>query len=137
MLAVLDTTHVDRLEIEAGGFTTDDVITHFPSALRDLPDAHRAILAVLAASTELSAEPVPKTVLYRAIARLVASTQSSTGFDRYGLASQFSRVVGNLLDYGLVQSSGKGFSLTTEALEARTSWNGAFTRLVSEVRSIV
>jgi len=133
---LLETPTIDRIRVEAGGFPTRGVITRFPSAFRDLPEPHRRVLAVLAAAGEVHQGPVPKQVIYRAIARSVAGSRHS-GFSRHGLAEQFERVAGNLLDYGLIESDSRGYELSADVVGARPSWNGEFSRLVVEARSLL
>ena len=119
------------------------VLDRFPATFEALPEPHREVLAlVVAHAATHDGAPLPWATL-KGYAEVVAASEES-GFRLIevltgrGLARSLALVVGDLTDYGLLESTLEGLALTSLAsTTAETQWNGAFKELVEMAKQLV
>lgn len=112
----------------------------FPRSLADLPTSHRVVLALLLAYQERRDTPLPWATLadYAQASSALENDAALLARDLgRGMLRQLALVVGDLVDYGLVEASANGLAVTPTTRDAIPSWNGEFQSLVEAARHLV
>jgi hypothetical protein len=117
------------------------MLTKFPESFLDLPEPHRAVLALVAAHESVTGRALQWSGLIKytqVTATVETDLQLVAKLPPHRLLRSLRLVVGDLTDYALLDASFDGLALTTHAREvADGNWNGRFKDLVQRAKAVV
>ena len=112
-------------------------LAHFPDSITDLPAPHRVILALVVARAEATGEAIAWHELVDSAIVAIAAPDFPEAHElpRRNILRNMTSVVGDLFDYGLLERTPNGLSLSERAEKARSGWNGEFSKLVDRAKN--
>lgn len=114
------------------------VLGQFPELIADLPQPHRAVLALVVAYREVHGDAISwqRLLDYLIEAISTADLPVAQSLSSGNILRSVNSVVGDLFDYGLLATTADGLRLSDRAEEARHRWNGEFATLVDSAQQV-